>query len=63
MTIEIEGKTFQKKTGNVCTTCAAAKRYLYVKMVTASKDVVLECVACGDIRTVHPSSVLDEVND
>lgn len=61
MTIEIGGKIFQSKTGNVCTTCSAAKRFLYIKMITASKDVVLECAICEDIMTVSPAMVKPEV--
>jgi len=60
MTVEINGKTFQKRTGNVCSTCSAATRYMYVKMVTSSKDVVLECAVCEDIITVSPGMVKED---
>jgi predicted nucleic acid-binding Zn-ribbon protein len=60
MSIEIAGNTYQKRTGNRCTTCSAAVRFMYVKMITASKDHVLECPSCSTIVTVSEAMVYPE---
>lgn len=57
--IEINGTHYLRITGNVCTTCSADKRYMYVKLVTPGKDHVLECPVCTTVLTVSQGMVVE----